>query len=407
MGKRAELLAGLDIGTACVTVVVAELNDGAAEVIGLGTAQSEGLRKGVVVNIDATVQAIARAVREAELAAGCEIHSVYAGVGGGHIKGFNSHGVVAVKNPEVAADDVERVLDAARAVALPLDRHVLHVLPQEFVLDGQNGIKEPVGMAGVRLEARVHIVSAAVSFMQNVVKCCQRANLHVTDLVLTPLAGAEAVLGSEEKDLGVAYVDLGAGTSDLLVFHRGALVHTALLPVGGHHVTNDLAEGLRTPFREAEILKRRSGCAHTTGIAPDEQVEVQGIGGRSARMVGRRTMCDIIEARMDETFRLLRDQLWKAGFESGLSCGVVLSGGGSLLPGTAQLAERVFQMPTRGGAPLAISGLTEATSGPDFAAAVGLVLLGARPQEMERPLMDNGMLGRMRSRMVGWLKDFF
>lgn len=406
MAKRAELLVGLDIGTAEVAAVVADWNDGSPEIVGVGTAPSEGLRKGVVVNIDATVQSITRAVREAEVASGCEIHSVFAGISGAHVKAFNSHGVVGVRNQEVAQTDLDRVLDAARAVALPLDRQIIHVLPQQFLIDGQEGVKEPVGMAGVRLEARVHLVTAAMPLVQNVVKCCQRAGLHIQNMVLTPLASSEAVLGSEEKELGVAFIDFGAGTSDLLVFHRGALVHSAIVPYGSYNVSNDLAEGLRTPFREAEMLKRRSGCARVKEVGPDEEVEVPSVGGRTARMMKRRAMCDIIEARVEEILMLLQEQLSKAGFEKGLACGVVLSGGGARLEGIGALAEHVFGMPVRVGAPLAVNGVAEVTAGPQFAAAVGLILLGMRPPDVDLPVVHDRSGGRL-SHVVGWLREFF
>ncbi len=408
MGKvREELLVGLDIGTSRVAVVVAACREGTPVVTGVGTAFSEGLRKGVVVNIESTVQAIARAVREAEVMAGCEIHSVFAGVAGNHIKAFNSHGVVAVRNEEVTQDDVDRVLDAARAVALPLDRDVLHVLPQQFVLDGQNGIKEPLGMAGVRLEARVHVVSAAVAATQNVVKCCQRAGLHVRDLFFTPLAAAQAVLAEEERELGTVVLDLGAGTTDVLVFQHGAVTHTAVVPVAGHHVTNDIAAGLQTPFRDAELLKRRHGRATVREVSPAEEVEVPGVGGRSARMVSRERLCLIIEARVEEIFALAAKRLEQAGFERTGCAGVVLTGGGANLPGCAELAEQIFRMPARVGSPLHIEGLPEVTTAPDFAGATGLILLGAQPRTADERAVPSKGLGRVRDRVLHLLRAFF
>lgn len=407
MAKRSDLLVGVDIGTAQVTVVVADAGENGVEITGVGTARSEGLRKGVVVNVDATVQAITRAVREAEVMAGCEIHSAFIGIGGAHIKAFNSHGVVAVKNAEVVQGDVDRVLDAARAVALPLDREIVHVLPQDFVLDGQDGITEPVGMAGVRLEARVHVVSAASLLVQNAVKCCQRAGLHVADIVLTPLAAAEAVLGAEERDQGSALVDMGAGTTDVLVFARGALTHTAVLPLGGNHVTSDIAAGLRTPLRDAELLKRRHGCARVRGVSAAEEVEVPGVGDRASRMVSRRVLCDIIEARMEEIFALAEEQLCKGGLDRTVACGAVLTGGAALVPEAVGLAEKLFRVPTRLGVPSAVGGLPEATTGPEFAAAVGLVLVGARSDSAIGPGQPSGRFGRMGSRVVGWLREFF
>jgi len=413
MAKKPELLVGLDIGTSKVAAVVGELTEGEATVIGIGCVPSEeGLRKGVVVNIDATVQAIERAVKEAEVTAGCEIHSVFAGVGGGHIRGFNSHGVVGVKNREVDQADVDRVLDAARAVALPSDREILHVLPQDFVLDGQDGIRRPVGMSGVRLEARVHIVTTAMTSAQNVVKCCERTGLHVIDLVLEPLAAAEAVLTPEEKEIGVALVDLGGGTTDVLVFHQGVLKHTAVLTLGGNHVTSDISAGLQTPLREAELLKQRHGCALARLVGRDQSVEVPSVGGRTPRVLSRHMIGQIIEARVEEILTLARHQIIKCGFDEALGAGVVLTGGTALLEGMGALAEQVFQSPVRIGAPLvgasASNGHGEPTSSPLFAAAVGLVNYGARPRDHMPPRTEgNGMMGKMRQRLKGWMETFF
>ncbi|MGH7790484.1 MAG: cell division protein FtsA [Candidatus Binatia bacterium] len=407
MAKRAELLVGLDVGTAKVAAVVGELTSaGALNIVGVGAAPSEGLRRGVVVNMEATVQAIASAVKEAELRAGCEIHSVFASVGGGHIKGFNSHGVVAIKGGEVVASDVERVLDAARAVALPMDQDILHVLPQEFLVDGQDGIKEPVGMSGVRLEARVHIVSTPIAAAQNVIKCCQRAGLHVVDLVFAPFAAAEAVLSPEEKELGVAVIEIGAGTTGLLAFANGAVKHTAVLSVGGNHVSSDIAAGLRTPFRDAELLKRRYGAALAAAVPPAETVEVPTVGGRAPRELSRRLLAEIIEPRMDEIFALVQRQLIRCGLDSGLTSGVVLTGGSVMMDGVVGLAERVFALPVRLGGPLGCEGLDETLSGPSYAAAVGLTRYGAQPRDHLAGLVDDAhLLHRVRRRMVEWFKE--
>jgi len=405
-------LVGLDVGTSKVAAVVGELNDGALSIIGLGAAPSDGLRKGVVVNIDATVQAIEQALKEAEVTAGCEIHTVFADVTGGHVRGFNSHGVVAVKNREVDQSDVDRVMDAARAVALPSDRDILHVLPQDFVLDGQDGIRTPIGMSGVRLEARVHLVSTAIPSAQNVVKCCERTGLHVADLVLEPLAAAEAVLTPEEKELGVALVDLGAGTTDVLVFHQGALKHTAVLSIGGNHITNDIAAGLRTPFRDAELLKQRHGCALARSVNREQSVEVPSVGGRTPRLLSRHMLSQIIEARVEETLTLARYQVVRCGFEEALGSGVVLTGGTALLEGIVALAEQVFQSPVRVGKPLGLEGNgnggAESILTPSFAAAVGLVQYGARPRD-HVPVRDDDthLLGRVRDRVKGWVEVFF
>ena len=409
MAKKSELLVGLDIGTSKVAAVVGELNDSVLSVLGMGSAPSDGLRKGVVVNIEATVGAIERAIKEAEVTAGCEIHSIFASVGGAHIKGFDSHGVVGVKSPEIAQADVDRVLDAARAVALPADRDILHVLPQDFVLDGQDGIRSPVGMSGVRLEARVHIVSTATTSAQNVIKCCERAGLHVADLVLEPLAVAEALLTPEEKEIGVALVDLGAGTTDVLVFHQGALRHTAVLSLGGNHVTNDIAAGLRTPFRDAELLKQRSGCALARLVGREQSVEVPSLGGRTPRLLSRHMLGQIIEARVEEVLALARHQIVKCGFE-GLGSGIVLSGGTALLEGMVPLAEQVFQSPVRIGTPLALNGAgpAELADNVSFTAAVGLVYYGARPRD-HLPVRgeDSRFAGKMRERFRGWVEAFF
>jgi cell division protein FtsA len=410
VAKKSELLVGLDIGTSKVAAVVGDLNDNVLSVLGTGSAPSDGLRKGMVVNLEATVHAIEHAIKEAEVTAGCEIHSVFASLGGGHIKGFDSHGVVGAKGPEIDHADVNRVLDAARAVALPADRDILHVLPQDFVLDGQDGIRSPVGMSGVRLEARVHIVSTTTTSAQNVVKCCERAGLHVADLVLEPLAAAEAVLTPEEKELGVALVDLGAGTTDVLVFHQGALRHTVVLSLGGNHVSNDIAAGLRTPFRDAEILKQRSGCALARLVGREQSVEVPSLGGRTPRLLSRHMLGQIIEARVEEILALARHQIVKCGFDEGLGSGIVLTGGAALLEGMAPLAEQVFQSPVRMGTPLALNGegSAELADNPSFTAAVGLVYYGARPRDhIPARGEDSRFAGKMRQRLRGWVEAFF
>jgi cell division protein FtsA len=348
------------------------------EIVGVGTAPSSGLRKGVVVNIDATVESIRKAVAEAELMAGCEIHSVCTGIAGAHVKGFNSHGVVAVKATEVSPGDVERVLDAARAVALPMDRQVVHVLPQEFVVDDQDGIKQPIGMAGVRLESKVHIITASVTSTQNVVKCCERSGLAVADLVLEPLAAAEAVVTPEERDLGVALVDVGGGTTDIVVFHNGAVKHTAVLPIGGNHLTNDIATGLRTPFADAEKIKQRFGCALSNMVTRTETIEVPSVGGRNPRVLSRHILAEIIEPRVEEIFALVARELARSGYEDILGSGVVVTGGSTMLEGVPELAEQVFHLPVRLGIPLSVAGLADVVSSPMYAAGVGLILYGLR-----------------------------
>jgi cell division protein FtsA len=408
MAKKNTLAIGLDVGTYKIGVIVAEVSDGGAEIVGIGTAASKGLAKGVVVNIDATVEAIRQAVEEAELMAGCEIRSVVAGSAGAYLKGFNSHGVVAVKSREVAPGDVDRVMDAARAVALPTDQEVLHVLPQEYIVDEQDGIKDPVGMAGVRLEARVHIVTGAVSAGQNLIKCCNKAGLHVRDVLAGPIAAADAVLTPEERELGVALVDLGGGTTDVVVYHAGAIRHTAVLGVGGGHVTKDIAAALRTPFAEAERLKQRHGAALAALAPQDETLEVAGLGGRAPQLIGRRALAAVIEPRVEEVFALVRAELERAGSFHALASGVVLSGGGAVLEHSTTLAERVFRLPVRLGVPLHLHGLVDVVASPMYSTAVGLVLHGLKAQGGVRH--GDGVLGQLgvvRERMMGWLREFF
>jgi cell division protein FtsA len=408
MAKRNRLLIGVDVGTYKVGVIVAEVSEHGVEIVGIGTAGSTGLRKGVVNNMEKTVGAIRRAVEEAELMAACEIRTVIAGSAGSHIKGFNSHGVVAVRNREVAAGDVERVIDAARAVALPTDQEVLHVLPQEFIVDDQDGIREPVGMAGVRLEARVHIVTGAVSAGQNLVKCCNRAGLHVADVLAGPLAAAEAVLTPEERELGVALLDLGGGTTDVVVYMGGSIRHTAVLPVGGGHVTSDLAAALCTPPAEAERLKQRHGSALAAVTPPEQSIEVAGLGGRPPHHLSRRALAEVIEPRVEEMLMLAKHEIERAGCLAALASGVVLTGGGAILEHTTTLAERVFRLPVRPGVPLHLSGLVDVVASPMYSTAVGLVLHGLGQDGYGRRAEGVlGQIGAVRERMMGWLREFF
>jgi cell division protein FtsA len=413
--KRSPLIVGLDIGTYKISTIVAEIGEdwerdgtgsGGIQIVGVGTAPSHGLRKGVVVNIDSTVESIRKAVAEAELMAGCEIHDVYAGIAGAHVKGFNSHGVVAVKATEVNGGDVDRVLDAARAVALPMDRQVVHVLPQEFVVDEQDGIKQPVGMAGVRLESKVHIITASITSTQNVVKCCERSGLHVSDLVLEPLAAAEAVVTPEERELGVALVDIGGGTTDIVVFHNGAVKHTAVLPIGGNHLTNDIATGLRTPFADAEKIKQRFGCALSNMVSRDETIEVPSVGGRSPRVLSRHILAEIIEPRVEEIFSLVAREMARSGYEDILASGVVVTGGSTMLEGVPELAEQVFHLPVRLGVPLQVGGLVDVVSSPLYATGVGLVLYGLR-RSVNGANGNGRFWSRMRHRVNELLREIF
>jgi cell division protein FtsA len=408
MAKKNSIVVGLDIGTSKVCAVVGEMTESGVDIIGVGTHPSSGLRKGVVINIESTVTSIKRAVEEAALMAGCEIHTVYAAISGSHIKSFNSHGIVAVKNKEVAPRDLDRVIDAAKAVAIPVDREVLHVLPQDYIIDEQDGIKEPLGMSGVRLEAKVHVVTGAVTSVQNIVKCCNRSGLNVAEIVLAPLAAAEAVLSDEERELGVVLIDMGGGTTDITLCHDGTVKHTAVLGIGGNHVTNDIAAGLRTPFNDAERIKQRYGFAKAAMALDQERVEVPSIAGKEAGTVSRQILCEIIEPRLDEIFELVQKEITKSGFDGSLASGVVATGGSMLLPGAVEMAERAFGLPVRLGVPMQVGGLIDVIANPIYATAVGLVLHGMGGQErgVARP-RDDKMLAKVKHRMSDWLSEFF
>jgi cell division protein FtsA len=377
MPKKTEqrLLVGLDIGTSKVVAIVGELqDDGSLEVIGFGMHPSRGLKKGVVVNIESTVNSIQRAVEEAELMAGCEIHAVYTGIAGSHVRSLNSHGIVAIRDREVARSDVERVIDAARAVAIPADQKILHVLPQEYIIDGQEGIREPIGMSGVRLEARVHMVTGAASAAQNIVKCVQRCGLEVEDIVLEQLASSYAVLAEDEKELGVCLVDIGGGTTDIAVFNAGAIRHTSVIPIAGDQVTNDIAMSLRTPTQFAEDIKVKYACALSQLAAMDETIEVPSVGDRPPRRLARQTLAEVVEPRYEELFGLIRDELRRSGFEDMVAAGVVLTGGSAKMEGAVELAEEVFHMPVRLGVPQHVRGLGDVVRNPIHATGVGLLL---------------------------------
>jgi cell division protein FtsA len=410
MSRSENVIAGLDVGTTKICAIMGEINqDQMVDIIGLGTSPSRGLRRGVVVNIDHTVSSIRKAVSDAELMAGCQAETVYAGISGGHIKGINSHGVIAIKNREVTAVDIDRVIDAARAVAIPTDREVIHILPQEFMVDDQEGIKEPIGMAGVRLEARVHIVTGAVSAAQNIVRCTHRSGLRVQDLVLQQIAAAEAVLSPDEKELGVALVDVGGGTTDVAVFVEGAIRHTAVISVGGDQLTNDVAVGLRTPLAEAERIKKKFGCALGSMVNGEETISVPGVGGRGPRVLSRSVLADIVEPRLEEIFGLARRELEKYNLLSGIASGVVLTGGTVAIEGSCELAEQIFDVPVRLGYPMGISGLVDVVNSPLYATGVGLVLWGARNRDSEfLPLYPNeGMFDRVVGRMKQWFAEAF
>ena len=408
MGKKESLVVGLDIGTTKICTVVAELADGQINIIGLGTHPSKGLRKGVVINIDSTVQSIKKAVEEAELMAGVQLTSVYAGIAGGHIKGINSHGVIAVKNREITPSDVKRVIDAASAVAIPMDREVIHIIPQEFIVDDQDGIRDPVGMSGVRLEGRVHIVTGAITSAQNIIKCANRAGLDVDDIVLEQLGSSEAVLTPEEKELGVAIIDIGGGTTDLVIFSSGSIKHTAVFSLAGSHITNDISLGLRTPLEEAEKIKIRYGCALTSLVRKDETIEVPSVGGRKPRALSRYTLTEIIEPRVEEILSLVQHEITRTGYGNLLASGIVLTGGCALLEGIPDLAEQIFNVPVRRGIPIGISGLVDLVNSPMYATGVGLVLYGSRNMAQSRFKKGEGnIFSKVTRRMKEWIEEFF
>lgn len=401
------MIVGLDIGTSKVVALVGEVTaDQGIEVIGIGSHPSRGLKRGVVVNIESTVQSIQRAVEEAELMAGCEIHSVFAGIAGSHVRSLNSHGVVAIRDREVQPADVEHVIDAAKAVAIPADQKILHVLPQEFIIDGQEGIRDPVGMSGVRLEAKVHIVTGAESAAQNIEKCIQRCGLAVDDVVLEQLASSYSALTEDEKDLGVCLVDIGGGTTDIAVFSHGAIRHTAVIPIAGDQVTNDIAVSMRTPTQNAEEIKLRYACALSQLANPDETIEVPSVGDRPARRLARQTLAEIVEPRYEELFGLIHEELRRSGFEEVIAAGIVLTGGSSKMEGAIELAEEVFHVPVRLGMPSGVRGLAEVANNPIHSTGVGLLLYGrdhSAPGPRSRVLVGGArsMLDRMRNWFQG------
>jgi len=406
--KRENLIVGLDIGTTKICAIVGAMTDEGLDVVGIGTSPSRGLRKGVVINIESTVNAIRKAIQEAELMAGCEIKSVFAGIAGGHIKGINSQGVIAIKNREVTTEDVRRVIDAAKALAIPMDREVIHILPQEFIIDDQDGIKEPLGMSGVRLEARVHIVTGAVASAQNIIKSCNKAGVDVGDIVLEQLASSEAVLTPDEKDLGVALVDVGGGTTDIAIFVDGAIKHTSVLSLGGNHLTNDIAVGLRTPTAEAEKIKQVSGCCLASMVGKDETIEVPSVGGREPRILSRQLLAEILEPRVEEIFTLVNREIVKSGFEDLIASGVVLTGGSAILPGMPELAEQIFDLPVRRGTPTDIGGLTDVVNSPIYATGVGLLKYGSRNMQTRNFVIgQENLFDRVTRRMKEWFGEFF
>jgi len=402
-----EIIVGLDIGTTKICAVVGEVRGDVVEIIGMGSHPSDGLRKGVVINIEHTVDSIKEAIEEAETMAGCEISSVYAGIAGGHIKGFNTPGIIALKEKEVTKRDIDRVIEAASAVAIPMDREVIHTLVQEFIVDDQDGIMDPLGMAGVRLEAKVHIVTGAVTSAQNIIKCANKAGLDVYDIVLEPLASSEAVLTKEERNLGAALIDFGGGTTDMALFSRGAIKHTSVLALGGDNLTYDIAVGLRTPKLEAEKIKIKYGCVLSSLIGRDETIEVPGVGGRKPRTLSRQILGEILEPRVEEIFSLIYSEIANSGYENLLGSGVVVTGGCAELPGISELAEQVFNAPARAGYPQGIQGLTDLVNKPMYSTGVGLVLYGAKAIKRKRKfrIRDSNIFHLVMERMKRWFRD--
>ncbi len=379
MAKKTErnIIVGLDIGTSKVAAIVAEhTGNDEIEIIGIGTAPSKGLKKGVVVNLESTVHSIQRAVEEAELMAGCQVQSVFAGIAGSHIKSLNSHGIVAIKDKEVMQYDIDRVIDSARAVAIPADQKILHILPQEFVIDQQEGIKEPIGMSGIRLEAKVHMVTGSVSAAQNIIKCIRRCGLEVDDIVLEQLASCTSVLTEDEKELGVCLIDIGGGTTDIAIFSEGAIKHTAVIPIAGDQVTNDIAVALRTPTKSAEEIKREYACALTQIADAEQMIDVPSIGDREPRKISAQNLAEIVEPRYEELMLLVQAELRRSGYEDLIAAGMVMTGGSSKVRGLVDLAEEIFHMPVRIGVPQHVSGLTDVVQNPIYSTGVGLLLYG-------------------------------
>ena len=403
------LIVGLDIGTSKVVAIVGEITlEGGIDIIGIGTQPSRGLKKGVVVNIESTVQSIQRAVEEAELMAGCQIRSVYTGIAGSHIRSINSHGIVAIKEKEVTAADVARVIDAAKAVAIPADQRIIHVLPQEFVIDNSEGIRDPISMSGVRLEAKVHLVTGAMSAAQNIIKCVRRCGLEVDDIILEQLAASAAVLTDDEKELGVCLVDIGGGTTDIAVFSDGAIRHTAVIPIAGDQVTNDIAVALRTPTQYANEIKIKYACALRQLAAEDETIEVPSVGDREPRTLARQTLAEVVEPRYEELLGLVLAELRRSGFEEICAAGVVLTGGSSKMEGAIELAEEIFHMPVRLGYPQHISGLVDVVRNPIYATGVGLLLFGNRQQSaLSSYQLDEYSEAGIWSRMKSWFQGNF
>jgi cell division protein FtsA len=400
-----DLMVGIDIGTSKVVALVGEMMpDGKVNIIGLGTHPSQGLKRGVVVNIESTVQSIQRAVEEAELMAGCQIYSAFTGIAGSHIRSINSHGIVAIRDHEVTQTDVDRVIDAAKAVAIPADQKILHILPQEFIIDNQDSIREPIGMSGVRLEAKVHIVTGAVSAAQNIVKCLKRCGLTASDIVLEQFASSQSILTEDEKELGVCMVDIGGGTTDVAIFTDGSIRHTAIIPIAGDQVTNDIAIALRTPTRNAEDIKLKYACALQDLADTNHMIDIPTVGDRAGRHLSKRALAEVVEARYEEIFTLVASEIRRSGLEDLIAAGIVLTGGASKVEGAAELAERIFKMPVRIGAPQHVTGLSDVLNNPIYATGVGLLIYGSQQRDMPREALNQPSLKNLWGRMKGWFQ---
>ncbi|AKR44135.1 MULTISPECIES: cell division protein FtsA [Methylophilus] len=403
------LIVGLDIGTSKVVAIAAEiLPEGTLKVIGVGQHASRGLKKGVVVNIDSTMQAIQRAIEEVELMADCKINTVYSGIAGSHVKSLNSHGMVKIKESEVSQMDIDRVVETARAIALPADQQILHILTQEFIIDGQEDVREPLGMSGIRLEVRVHIVTGAIAAAQNIIKCIKRCGLEVSDLILQPLASSESVLTDDEKELGVCLVDIGGGTTDLAVFKNGAIRHTAVIPIAGDQITNDIAVALRTPTQSAEEIKVKHGCALRQLADPREVVEVPAVDGREPRQLSCQALTEVIEDRVEEIYEFVQQELRRSGMESMIASGIVITGGAAQMRGMVELGEEIFHTPVRLGVPRGVEGLSEVVGNPRYATGIGLLLMAK--QQVEKQMVGNlqsGSVGRLLERMKSWFTGNF
>jgi cell division protein FtsA len=408
MGRKSNVLVGLDIGTTKTTAIVGEVTETGIDIIGIGTFPAKELRKGGVVNIDNTVEAIKRAVEDAEHMSGCRINSAYVSIAGIHVKGQNSLGIVAIKGREVGADDVQRAIEASKSIAIPVEREILHTLPQNYVVDGQDGIKDPIGMSGVRLEAKVHIVTGSVPSIANIVKSVNRVGLDIDDVVMEQLAASEAILSSDEKDLGVVLIDIGGATTGIAIFSDGSIKHTSMLPVGGNYLTSDIATGLRTPLNDAEIIKIKYGCAVSANISGDETIEVPSVGGRDDRQVSRQILGRIVEPRMEEILNLALKEIVRSGYEDLLAAGVVLTGGTALLSGINEMAEKIFDMPVRTGLAVGIGGLSDVVNSPAHTVGVGLIMYGRKQVTGDSVYRKTGnIFGNLIRTIKKWLVEFF